>query len=690
MKPITYLLAAAALLPAIAKNLWATPAISSFWLAGEAQTPNDIPHYYQAGSFSISSGALVYFKVTATGTSPLSYQWRLNGTDLPGATCSATAMCTYGYPGTALPPGDYTVVITDGSSQSVTSEVATLTVDATFTKIMTDPVVTTADFALGGAWACYMDCDTNPPAATFPGVFVHNGYNQSHDPTIASLYRNNNGTFTQVAPYSISPVSNPAVATSAAWGDYDNDGYVDLFVTSFGPSFQYHNDGGGAFTQITSGDPIADIASGDITGCAWVDFDQDGFLDLFVTRFDHTLSSFCYLYRNRGDGTLTRVTDSALVTDVGSSLSSAFCDYDNDGKTDVFITGGGGASAPPTQNRLYHGNGDGTYTRVMTAGSIVTNLSRSGGCAWGDYDNDGLFDLFVVNLGERNFLYHNNGDGTFTEVSDPIVIGGPSGWFDIGNASAACAWGDYDNDGFLDLFVTDASVSAPWVNFIYHNNGDGTFTKIVDGSPVNEFSGTYGGGWVDYDNDGFLDLFASRHQGGGNALYHNNGNSNGWLKVKLIGTVSNRSAIGAKVRVKAFYRGAYRWQIRQITGGAGWPSNNELNAHFGLGDATNVDTVRIEWPSGAVQEFHNVAPRQFLSITEPPKLLFGVTNGAPQFSVKGGRFMQYDIQASTDLAAWSPVATLTITNLSGTAQIVDTNAPAWAADSTALFHAKDF
>jgi hypothetical protein len=666
-------LLAAGMLLIIDRGVTAQPVISALWLAGKAQTPYDVPHYYQQGSFSVSTGALVYLKVFAGGTPPLGYQWRFNGAELPGATCSGTTNCTYGYPGTDLAPGDYSVVVTDGDALSVTSQVATLTVDATFTKITSDPIVNTADAGLGATWADYMDGDTNPPASRYPGAFVFNGVNRGGYPTLSSLYRNNgDGTFSTVTtgPW----LSYPAIATSASWGDFDNKGYPDLFVSTFAQSFLYHNEGGGTFTEITNGDPLDDVAT-NITGSVWADFNQDGFLDLFVTRYDTNLSSHCFLYRNNGDGTFTRVTDSPLVTDIGSSLGCGFADYDNDGKIDVFIAGGGGSGAPATQNRLYHNNGDGTFTRVMTAGSIVTNLSHSGGCAWGDYDGDGFLDLFVVNTkGERNFLYHNNGDGTFTQVTGPIVTNGPSGWFDVGNSPATCAWGDYDNDGFLDLLVTDSGSSAPWVNFIYHNNGDGTFTKVLAGSPVNEFSGTGGGSWVDYDNDGFLDLFASRKLGNGHALYHNNGNSNAWLTLKLIGTVSNRSAIGAKVRVKAFYRGAYRWQVRQITGGSGWLSHNELDAHFGLGDATNADTVRIEWPSGTVQEFHDVTPRQFLTITEPPRLLASVTNGVPRFSLKGGRFMQYDIQASSELAAWSLIGTVTITNLNGLAAITDPGA----------------
>jgi hypothetical protein len=185
---------------------------------------------------------------------------------------------------------------------------------------------------------------------------------------------------------------------------------------------------------------------------------------------------------------------------------------------------------------------------------------------------------------------------------------------------------------------------------------------------------------VDYDNDGFIDLFVSMSQlannsPGRNLLYHNNGNTNAWLEVKLVGTVANRSAIGAKVRLHATTGGKTFWQLREINGGMGYDSK-PLVAHFGLGDATNADTLRVEWPSGTVQAFQNVAARQTLTITEPPRLLVSATNGTPQFFLKGGRFMQYDIQTSSDLSAWSALGTLTITNFNGISQIIDTNPPA--------------
>ena len=219
---------------------------------------------------------------------------------------------------------------------------------------------------------------------------------------------------------------------------------------------------------------------------------------------------------------------------------------------------------------------------------------------------------------------------------------------------------------------------APENNFLYRNNGDGTYTKITAGSLVNDLGYSTGCAWADYDNDGFLDLFVSNGwvtKSENNFLYRNSGNANNWINFRLIGTASNRSAIGAKVRVKATIGGNAIWQLRELSGGGNYGSQNDLRANFGLGGATNVDTVRIEWPSGTVQELHNIAAKQFLTITEPPRLLAGQTNGTPQFTLKGGRGFNYQIETSTNLPDWSPLGTVTITNLSGTTPIIDTNVP---------------
>jgi hypothetical protein len=288
---------------------------------------------------------------------------------------------------------------------------------------------------------------------------------------------------------------------------------------------------------------------------------------------------------------------------------------------------------------------------------------------WGDYDNDGLLDLFVTDSnGVRNRLYHNNGNGAFTNVTSGPMLYPPSG-----GPSYGCAWGDYDNDGYLDLFVVNYGGNNALFhnngNALFHNNGNGTFTQVFSGAPV-QHSGGGSCCWVDYDNDGFLDLFLSGGEPGPvpHLLYHNNGNSNAWLEVKCVGTVANRSAIGTKVRVRATIGGKTFWQVRAI-GGEGLP----LVAHLGLGDATNVDTLRIEWPSRTVQEFHDVPPRQILTVTEPPRLLATLTNGVPQFVLRAWPGMRFDIQSSSDLAAWSAIATVTPINLNGMTEIIDTN-----------------
>jgi len=482
------------------------------------------------------------------------------------------------------------------------------------------------------------------------GDFNNDGYQDLYVTPLTGnslLYSNNgNGTFTQILNGPVPSDSGPCFG--ATWADYDNDGGLDLFVgvNSSRSDWLYHNNGLGGFTKITTGAIVN--SGGNANNCGWADYDNDGFIDLFVANSDQN----DFFYHNNGDGTFTRIMTNAIATKTGNSQGGSWADYDNDGWPDLFV------SRVNEPNLLYHNEGNGVFTPV-TNGIIVHDIGVGQGTSWGDYDNDGYLDLFVVNPNLRNFLYRNNGDGTFTKITNGPVVN------DIGNGHG-CAWADYDNDGYLDLFVANRLGA----NFLYHNYGDGTFTRVTTGVIPTDAADAVSGAWADYDNDGFQDLFVTELNSFNNRLYHNNGNSNGWLTIKLEGRLSNRAAIGAKVRVKATIGGSSFWQMREISGGGGLGSQNDLRAAFGLGDATNADIVRIEWPSRMVQQFTNVAARQFLTFIEPsasitPSSINAAMGTNVAFAVQSDldpplelqwRFNGVPIPGETNL-------TLTITNL---------------------------
>ena len=305
------------------------------------------------------------------------------------------------------------------------------------------------------------------------------------------------------------------------------------------------------------------------------------------------------LFHNNGDGTFGKVTSGAVVSDSAQSQSAIWGDYDNDGDLDLFTTelGGGARSV------LYRNEGGGNFIKVGT-NSFASDPGAAGGCIWADFDNDGDLDLFITDFSNPAVYYRNNGDGTFTKISNTILSAdGPS---------AGCAALDFDNDGWLDI------VSPGPSNFLYHNNGDGTFTKVMNGAVVATGAPNWGNNSfavADVDRDGFEDLLWVNYAGA-SQLFHNDGNSNAWLTVRCEGRLSNRAAIGAKVRVRATIHGQSVQQLRHIDGGGLVFTQNEPVAHFGLGDETNAVAVTVEWPSGVVQEFNNVTPRQFITVTE--------------------------------------------------------------------------
>lgn len=392
-----------------------------------------------------------------------------------------------------------------------------------------------------------------------------------------------------------SGVLPPAPGTShgCAWGDFDNDGRLDLLVgkRSGGTSVIYHQRSDGTFELLS--EAAFPAAFGDTVGAAWGDFDKDGYLDVFLAD----LSGKNRLFKNHAGQSFTLVNDTPAA-EARSAVGVAWGDYDNDGNLDLFVANGG------NQNNSLFRNVGGALVKVNDS-VVCTGGGYSVGAAWGDYDNDGNLDLFVANRLGRNFLYHNNGDGAFTQVTEGAVVS------DQGDFNG-CAWADYDNDGYLDLFVASFSGSPC---YIYHNSGDGTFTRVTTEPPTQ--AGTSGDAVVlaDYDGNGFLDLFLAKWGGGQSQLYRNGGNGNHWLTLRFSGVASNRSAIGTRIRLKTIVDAVEHWQTREISSGDGW-GGASLDAHFGLGASTTVDAIQIQWPSGNSQELNGVAADQILTLTE--------------------------------------------------------------------------
>lgn len=415
------------------------------------------------------------------------------------------------------------------------------------------------------------------------------------------LFKNNgNGTFTKITTGSIA--TDKASSLASTWGDFDNDGDLDLFVANnIGyNSFLYRNNGNGTFDRIT--DSPAAEKLGYAHGASWVDYDNDGWLDLFVATFFST--NFNFLFHNNGDGTFTRASGNPVVQEAASSVSGVWGDYDNDNRPDLFVANTNGEN-----NSLYHNDGGGNFTKITT-GDVVNDGGYSVGASWGDYDNDGWLDLFVANAANgNNFLYRNNGNGSFTKITDGNIVSS-------GGHSHGSAWADYDNDGWLDLLVANDQEQNEG---LYRNEGDGTFTPVSNAITQSGGS-TFGASWADYDGDGDPDLWLNNRGNEDPALFNNaRGQCQSSLRLKLVGTRSNRSAIGAKVLVKSGVYGDAFWQTREITAqsGGGIGGQNELKLLFGLGDALVADSVIIRWPSGYVQVLENMPEGVLHCITEP-------------------------------------------------------------------------
>ena len=464
---------------------------------------------------------------------------------------------------------------------------------------------------------------------------------KSKQKTRSVLYHNNgNGTFTDVTDKA--GVGDIGWGMGVAVGDYNNDGWDDIYVTCLGPNHLLKNNGNGTFTDVTKKAGVGDPRWS--TGAAFVDYDNDGKLDLFVSNYvDFDIDNLpefgkgrtCQfkgiavqcgprglkgagdsLYHNNGDGTFTDVSKKAGVSDADGyyGLGVIASDFDGDGLVDIFVAN------DSTPNFLYHNNGDGTFKEIgFSSGTAVNeNGSEQGsmGVTLGDYDHDGRLDLFITNFDDDyNTLYRNDGKGSFTDVSYAAKVAAVS--------LPYVGWGtwffDYDNDGWADLFVVNGHVypQLPTYrqrNFVHHNNRDGTFTEVGAqlGAPFAEKRTGRGAAFGDIDNDGDVDVIINNLDGPPQLLRNDGGNTNNSVLIKTIGGKSNRDGIGARVKIVS----GDLVQISEVYSGGSYLSQSDLRLAFGVGKRTKIDLIEVHWPSGTIDKIADTAVNKILTIKE--------------------------------------------------------------------------
>jgi hypothetical protein len=501
----------------------------------------------------------------------------------------------------------------------------------------------------------------------WPDIFVVNGttlegFPAGKEPTSHLYHNNHDGTF--------SDVTLKAGLTATGWGqgvcvgDYDNDGWEDLYVTYYGKNRLYHNTNG-TFSEVGGKSGVAGTGKAWGNGCAFVDYDRDGKLDLIVTNyvdFDVTTAPapgerpscmwkgvpvMCgprglpgqknILYHNRGDGSFDDVTVKAHIdrTDGHYSLGVSTLDYDADGWPDIYV------ACDSTPSILYHNNHDGTFTDVaVTAGAAFNEDGREQagmGATVADYDGDGRLDIFKTNFSDdTSTLYRNNGDGTF---SDATFAAG------LGLHTKYLGWGtmffDFDNDGWPDVLLVNGHVYPEVDKFklgsnfeepriLYHNNGNGTFTDISDsaGAGITTPASSRGLAIGDLWNDGKLSAVISNMNSHPSLLVNQVRSPNHWIGIKTIGTESNRDGIGAKITIKV----GKRTLVDEVRSGSSYDSQSDMRVHFGLNGATKVDAVEVRWPSGLIEHFDGLAVDAIHTVKEGQ----GTSNAGDTPSVKKG------------------------------------------------------
>jgi len=451
------------------------------------------------------------------------------------------------------------------------------------------------------------------------------------------------GTFVDVTQKAgLSGALQNAYGMGIAVGDYDNDGFEDVYVTNYGGNTLYRNNGDGTFEDVTERAGVR--AGGWSTSAGFFDYDNDGKLDLFVARYvDWSFSknrycgekkegyrAYCHpdnfepvtniLYHNQGDGTFADVSSkSRLAASSGKGLGVAFADYDDDGFVDVYVAN------DSVQSFLFHNNGNGTFEEVgLLAGVGFTEDGKTFagmGVDFSDYDNDGRPDVFVTDLSnERYRLFRHSGAGGFRDVSDATGVGGAtlpfSGW--------STRFVDYDNDGWKDIFVAQGHVmdtiekTAPNLKYLQPplllRNESARFVRVAAGDVFQQEWAGRGAAFGDLDNDGDIDVVLSNVGQNAVVLRNEGGNQNRWLQIRTVGTKSNRDGIGCRVKVST---ASGPTQYFSVSTAVGYLSASDKRLTVGLGRDPVATLVEIRWPSGVVQRFENVKAGQTLTATEP-------------------------------------------------------------------------
>ena len=503
-------------------------------------------------------------------------------------------------------------------------------------------------------------------------IFLVNGTSlepavRDRNPT-SYLFRNNrDGTFTDVTEKA--RLNRSGWGQGCCVGDYDNDGFDDLFVTYWGRNVLYHNNGDGTFTDVSEHAGVAGSGNRWGAGCCFLDYDRDGLLDLFVANyvnFDPARapkpgdSAYCnyndipvpcgplgfaggtnILYRNRGNGTFTDVSaESGIARPQGPAsmvfvsrnwqatgsygMGAAAADFDNDGWPDIYVACD---SAP---SLLYRNNHDRTFREIaVPAGCALdeNGVSLSGmGVAVGDFDSDGWLDIARTNFSEQvTTLYRNYGNGAFEDASIRAGLGVNRKYLGFG-----VGFFDFDNDGWKDLFLANGHVYSQIANrklhlsykepkVLYRNLGNGRFEDVSTkaGPAIRAENLGRGCAFGDFDNDGDIDVIVNNLDGPPSLLRNDGGNKNNWIMIKCVGTRSNRSAIGTRVKVTT----SGHSQIDEVMSGSSYYSQNDFRLHFGLGRSSKADTVELSWPSGVKESFQNLPANRLFILQETKGIL---------------------------------------------------------------------